>query len=67
MKALEEKILKEGSVLPGGILKVGNFLNHQIDVDFLMEMGREVAGLFEAPVLPRFLLSRHRVSRLPLQ
>lgn len=47
MKALEEKILKEGTVLPGNILKVGSFLNQQLDVDFLMEMGREVAGLFK--------------------
>lgn len=46
MKALEEKILKEGSVLPGNILKVGSFLNHQLDVDFLMEMGKEIARLF---------------------
>ena len=47
MKALEDKILKEGSVLPGNILKVGSFLNHQLDVDFLMEMGKEIARLFE--------------------
>ena len=47
MKALEEKILKEGSVLPGNILKVGSFLNHQLDVDFIMEMGKEIASLFE--------------------
>ena len=46
MKALEEKILKEGPVLPGNILKVGSFLNHQIDVDFIMEMGREISRLF---------------------
>lgn len=46
MLALEEKILKEGKVLPGNILKVGSFLNHQIDVDFIMEMGREIARLF---------------------
>lgn len=47
MKALEEKILKEGKVLPSNILKVGSFLNHQLDVDFIMEMGREIARLFE--------------------
>lgn len=47
MKALEEKILKEGSVLPGHILKVGSFLNHRLDVDFIMEMGKEIARLFE--------------------
>ena len=46
MVALEEKILKEGKVLPGNILKVGSFLNHQIDADFIMEMGREIARLF---------------------
>ena len=46
MKALEDKILKEGKVLPGHILKVGGFLNHQIDVAFLMEMGKEIARLF---------------------
>ena len=47
MKALEEKILKEGVVLPGNILKVGNFLNHRLDVQFLCEMGKEIARLYE--------------------
>ena len=47
MKALEEKILKEGKVLPGNILKVGSFLNYLLDVDFIMEMGKEIARLFE--------------------
>jgi len=47
MKALEEKILNEGSVLPGNILKVGSFLNHRLDVEFIAEMGEEIARLFE--------------------
>ena len=47
MKALEDKILKEGKVLPGDILKVDCFLNHKIDVPFLLEMGREIARLYE--------------------
>ena len=47
MKALEEKILSEGKIYPGNVLKVGSFLNHQIDVDFLMEIGQEIARLFE--------------------
>ena len=46
MKAMEEKILTEGTVLPGGILKVGRFLNQQIDTVFLAEMAREFAFLF---------------------
>ena len=47
MKSLEEKILREGTVLPGDILKVDCFLNHCIDVPFLLEMGREIARLYE--------------------
>ena len=47
MKLLEEKILKEGTVLPGDVLKVDCFLNHCIDVPFLLEMGREIARLYE--------------------
>ncbi len=35
MKAIEEKVLKFGKVYPGNVLKVGAFLNHQIDVDFV--------------------------------
>ena len=44
---MEEKILKEGEVLPGNILKVGNFLNQQIDTDFLKEIGKEIARLYK--------------------
>ena len=45
--ALEDKILKEGKVLPGNILKVDCFLNHQIDVSFLMKMGKEISNLYK--------------------
>ena len=55
MKALEEKILKEGTVLPGNILKVASFLNHKLDVDFLMEMGREIARLYEGTNVNKIL------------
>lgn len=47
LKALEEKILKEGKVLPGNILKVDCFLNHCLDVSFLVEMGKEIAELYK--------------------
>ena len=46
MERMEQKILSEGKVLPGGILKVGSFLNQQIDTAFLREIGQEVAILF---------------------
>ncbi len=47
MVALEEKILREGTVLEGNILKVGSFLNQQLDVDFLVEMGKEIDRIYK--------------------
>ena len=47
MRLMEEKILREGTVLPGGILKVGNFLNQRIDTEFLREIGEEIAWLYD--------------------
>ncbi len=47
MRALEEKILKEGKVFPGHVLNVGSFLNQQIDAAFMKEMGDEIARLFK--------------------
>lgn len=55
MKALEDKIRQEGTVLPGNILKVGSFLNHQLDADLLMEMGREIARLYASAGVTRIL------------
>ncbi len=46
MKLLEERINKDGKVFPGNILKVDSFLNHQIDVSLLREMGKEIKRLY---------------------
>ena len=46
MKALQERILKEGFCLPGNVLKVDSFINHQIDPEFTIEMGKEIARRF---------------------
>ena len=55
MKALEEKILSEGTVLPGNILKVASFLNHKLDVEFIMEMGKEIARIFADEKITKIL------------
>ena len=55
MKELEQKIVTEGSVLPGHILKVGTFLNQRIDVDFMMRMGQEVASLYAGEGITKVL------------
>ena len=41
MNCLEERILKDGIVKEGNVLKVDSFLNHQMDVALLDEMGQE--------------------------
>ena len=46
MKKLEERIKKDGVVLEGDILKVGSFLNHQIDPTLLKEMAEEWHRLY---------------------
>lgn len=46
MQLLEERIKKDGRVLPGDILKVDSFLNHRIDVPFICELGREFHRLY---------------------
>ena len=51
MKLLEERIRKDGTVKAGNILKVDNFLNHQMDVDLFNAMGEEFHRLFaDCPV-----------------
>ena len=47
MKQMEEMILREGEVLPGDILKVGSFLNQNIDTVLLGQMAEEIARLFK--------------------
>lgn len=46
MKILEDRIRKDGKVFPGNILKVDSFLNHQIDVRLLEQIGEEFYRLF---------------------
>lgn len=46
MEALKKKILKDGTAFGSEIVKVDSFLNHQIDIAFLNEIGKEFARLF---------------------
>ncbi len=47
MKLLEDRILAEGKISAGDILRVDSFINHRIDVNFSTEMAKEVKRLFE--------------------
>ena len=46
MKELEERILRDGKILGGGILKVDSFVNHQVDPLLMDACGREFARFF---------------------
>ena len=46
MQLLEERILKDGIVKPGNVLKVDSFLNHQMDIEFINELGKEFKRRF---------------------
>lgn len=48
MRLLEERILKDGKILPGEILKVDSFLNHCIDIPFMTEICKEFYDKFKA-------------------
>lgn len=47
MKELEKRIREDGVVLPGNVLKVNQFLNHQIDPDLMYRLGKEFVRLFK--------------------
>ena len=55
MKLLEERILKDGKIKPGGILKVDSFLNHQIDPSLLYEMAVELKKLYGSEGINKIL------------
>lgn len=47
MNFLEERILKDGIVKEGNVLKVDSFLNHQMDINLLDQMGKEFYERFK--------------------
>ena len=55
MNALEEKILKDGIVKEGNVLKVDSFLNHQMDIELFNEMGKEWKRRFEGKKINKIL------------
>ena len=47
MKELVDRIKQDGEVLPGNVLKINSFLNHQVDPQLMMHVGEEFARLFK--------------------
>lgn len=55
MEALKERILTDGKCLPGGILKVDNFINHQMDPLLMKAMAQELVDRFSGTPITKVL------------
>ena len=55
MNFLEKRIMKDGVVKPGNVLKVDSFLNHQMDIALMEEIGREFKRRFEGKPINKVL------------
>ncbi len=55
MKLLEERILKDGVVKDGNVLKVDSFLNHQMDTQLFEDMAKEWKRLYEGENITKIL------------
>ncbi len=55
MNFLEEKILEDGKINPGNVLKVDNFLNHQIDIDIMRQIAYEFKRRFKGKPVNKVL------------
>ena len=64
MHMLKERIITEGRILPGSIIKVDGFLNHKVDISLMRAMAREFSTLFDLDGLTAVLTIE--ASGLPL-
>lgn len=55
MNFLEERIVKDGIVKEGNVLKVDSFLNHQMDISLFNQMGAEFKKRFEGKNINKIL------------
>lgn len=55
LKLLEDRIVKDGIVKPGNVLKVDSFLNHQMDISLFNDMGKEFKRLFNGTPINKIL------------
>lgn len=55
MELLKERIQQDGKMREGNILKVDSFLNHQMDIEMLQEIGKEFARLYAEDKITKIL------------
>lgn len=59
MEILKQRILKDGNVKEGNVLKVDSFLNHQMDIRLLDEIGKEFRRRFDGEGVNKILTIGH--------
>ena len=62
MNFLEERIISDGIIKPGNILKIDNFLNHQIDIGIIRQIANELKRRFGGVEVTKSLPSKPVVS-----
>lgn len=55
MEILKQRIMKDGKCLPGGVLKVDSFINHQMDPALMKEMAEELAKRFSGTHIDKII------------
>ena len=55
LQLLKDRIIKDGKVFPGNILKVDSFLNHQMDIELLEEIGKEFHRIYSGVGVTKIL------------
>ena len=65
MNFLEERIMKDGVVKEGNVLKVDSFLNHQMDIHLLNEMGAEFKRRFADKQINKILTIEAKTKQMP--
>ena len=55
MQLLKERICAEGRVLPGNIIKIDGFLNHQVDIRLMQALAKEFRRLFPDPTINKIV------------
>ena len=65
MKTLKDRILKDGKCYPGGILKVDNFINHQMDPILMKSIGVEFVRRFASTSINKIITVEAAASLPP--
>lgn len=55
MRLLKDRIIKDGKIRSGNVLKVDSFLNHQMDIELFEEIGKEFKRIFENSKITKIL------------